>query len=60
MAATRIVEEESGTFLGTPRNAHQGYYAGDFSRRTTTPNGFATAVTYAPDHRAYAPARGSS
>ena len=31
MTATRIIEEERGTFTGTPRNPHQGYYAGDFS-----------------------------
>lgn len=33
MATTRIIEEERGTFTGTPRNPHQGYYAGDFSGR---------------------------
>ena len=36
MAATRIIEEEHGTFTGTPRNPHQGYYAGDFSSRPFT------------------------
>lgn len=36
MAATRIIEEEHGTFTGTPRNPHQGYYAGDFSGRPVT------------------------
>ena len=33
MAATRTIEIETGTFSGTPRNPHQGYWAGDFSRR---------------------------
>ena len=33
MAATRTIEIETGTFTGSPRNPHQGYYAGDFSRR---------------------------
>jgi hypothetical protein len=31
MAATRVIEEERGTITGSPRNPHQGYYAGDFS-----------------------------
>ena len=47
MAATRIVEEERGTFTGSPRNAHQRYYAGDFSRRPVTAAGFARAPRYA-------------
>lgn len=41
MAATRIMEEERGIFLGNPRNPHQGYYAGDFSGPPTPLNGFA-------------------
>jgi hypothetical protein len=47
MAATRIVEEERGTFTGTPRSPHQGYYAGDFSTRPATAHGFACAPQYA-------------
>lgn len=43
MAATRIIEEERGTFTRTARNPHQGYYAGDFSRRAATYDGFALA-----------------
>jgi hypothetical protein len=31
MAASRIIEEESGTYTGRIRHAHNGYYAGDFS-----------------------------
>jgi hypothetical protein len=46
MAATRIVEEERGTFTGTPRNPHQGYYAGDFTTRSTELDGFARALRY--------------
>ena len=30
MAASRIIEEETGTWSG-PRHKHNGYYAGDFS-----------------------------
>ena len=41
MAATRIIEEERGIFVGTPRNPHQGYYAGDFSGPPTPLKGFA-------------------
>lgn len=37
MAATRIIEEERGTFTGTVR-AHQGYYAGDFTGRSPRPS----------------------
>ena len=39
MAATRIVEEERGTFTGAARGLHQGYWAGDFSARRTSANG---------------------
>jgi hypothetical protein len=31
MAASLIIEEESGTYRGRPRHKHNGYYAGDFS-----------------------------
>jgi hypothetical protein len=41
MAASRVIEEESGTTTGRV-HAHNGYYAGDFSTprydtRTSTP-----------------------
>ena len=32
MAATRIIEQESGTYTGRV-HPHNGYYAGDFSDR---------------------------
>lgn len=32
MAATRMIEEERGVCVGSV-HAHNGYYAGDFSRR---------------------------
>ncbi len=56
MAATRVIEEERGTFVATPRNPHQGYHAGDFSRRPSAPNGFARAAQYAQRSRTAAPA----
>jgi len=31
MAASLIIEEESGTYRPRPRRRHNGYYAGDFS-----------------------------
>ena len=31
MAATLIIEVETGTYVGSP-HPHNGYYAGDFSR----------------------------
>ena len=36
MAASRIIEEESGTYTAPHRHAHNGYYAGDFSAQTPT------------------------
>jgi len=39
MASTRIVEEERGTYLGSPTHPHNGYWAGDFSTRVTTTSG---------------------
>jgi hypothetical protein len=45
MAATRVIEQERGTVTGTPRNPHQGYYAGDFSGRPFT--GFTARPEYA-------------
>ena len=33
MAASRLIEEESGTYTGRIRHRHNGYYAGDFSQR---------------------------
>ena len=36
MAATIDIEVESGTFTGLVRQ-HRGYYAGDFSGRSTQP-----------------------
>ena len=37
MAATRIVEEERGTYRGAPRHPHNGYWAGDFFTARTRP-----------------------
>ena len=31
MAASLIIEEESGTYRSRDRHQHNGYYAGDFS-----------------------------
>jgi len=35
MASTRIVEQDHGTYAGLATHHHNGYYAGDFSRRAT-------------------------
>ena len=32
MAASLLIEEESGTYSGRIRHPHNGYYAGDFSQ----------------------------
>ena len=34
MAASLLIEEESGTYTGRIRHSHNGYYAGDFSQRS--------------------------
>lgn len=36
MAASRFIEEESGTYTGRFRHPHNGYYAGDFSQTPVT------------------------
>ena len=36
MAASRFIEEESGTYTARPRHPHNGYYAGDFSQSPLT------------------------
>jgi len=52
MAATRIIEVERGTYVGFIVNAHNSYYAGDFSRRdgrsATSPIVHLVAPTPAP------------
>ena len=47
MFGTQVIEEEHGTYRATAKNPHQGYYAGDFSSRSTDLDGFARAVLYA-------------
>ena len=36
MAAFRTIEAERGTYVGSPRHPHNGYFAGDFSQRPVT------------------------
>lgn len=36
MAASRFIEEESGTYTRRFRRRHNGYYAGDFSQAPLT------------------------
>ena len=45
MAASLIIEEESGSYTSRVRHPHNGYYAGDFSRITRT--GFGPRASYA-------------
>ena len=35
MASTRIIEQDHGSYAGLVSHHHNGYYAGDFSRRRT-------------------------
>ena len=44
MAASMLIESESGTWTGT-QNAHNGYYAGDFSDSPRLPQSRLTAMT---------------
>jgi len=44
MAASITVEQECGTYTGTPYHPHNGYYAGDFSGTPAT--GPALVPTY--------------
>ena len=39
MAASLIIEEESGTYTARPEHPHNGYYAGDFSDQPFRPLG---------------------
>ena len=45
MAASLIIEEESGTYTARFRHPHNGYYAGDFSQ--TSRSGSELRVSYA-------------
>ena len=45
MAASRIIEQESGTYTALFRHPHNGYYAGDFSQ--TSRAGSEPRVPYA-------------
>ena len=37
MAASRFIEEETGSYTGQIRHPHNGYYAGDFFSQTSRP-----------------------
>ena len=43
MARALVIEEESGTTRAV-QHPHNGYYAGDFSTRTSDPDGFERAL----------------
>lgn len=43
MAASIVIEEERGTYTRSP-HPHNGYYAGDFGRTSSTPS----SRTFAP------------
>ena len=45
MAASLLIEEETGTYTGWIRHPHNGYYAGDFSQ--TSRAGFELRVSSA-------------
>jgi hypothetical protein len=45
MAASLLVQQESGTYTGRIRHSHNGYFAGDFSQ--TPRSGSGLGVAYA-------------
>ena len=45
MAASLLIEEESGTYIGRIRHRHNGYYAGDLSQ--TPPSGSELRLPFA-------------
>src|SRR3954454_20862804 len=47
MASTRIVENECGTYRGGPTRRHNGYWAGDFSKRAAATAGPTPCISFA-------------
>jgi hypothetical protein len=47
MAASRILEEDSGTYTARRERAHNGYYGGDFSGQPFRPLGSFPVYTVA-------------
>jgi hypothetical protein len=54
MAASMIIEEETGTYTRTHSHPHNGYYAGDFGSLSSRPDGSELALPAAspPAHAA--------
>ena len=58
MAASLLIEQESGTYIGPIRHSHDGYFAGDFSQtsrwssvpRTDAPHGAHPLATPPASH----------
>ena len=52
MAASLLIEDESGVYTGSIRHPHNGYWAGEFSGSQTTG---CAAVTPNPTHESIRP-----
>jgi hypothetical protein len=48
MAASMIIEEETGTYVPTPQHPHNGYYAGDFSQNAWQPDAWRAVMNIDP------------
>ena len=48
MAASMVVEHETGTYVSTGRHRHNGYYAGDFSQNAPLPGAWRTLMNVEP------------
>jgi hypothetical protein len=49
MAASLLIEQESGTYIGTIRHSHDGYFAGDFSQTSRWPSELRVSYTQTRD-----------
>jgi len=49
MAASMIIEEETGTYVSTRQHPHNGYYAGDFSQNARQPDAWRALMSIDPN-----------
>jgi hypothetical protein len=48
MAASMIIEEETGTYVSARQHPHHGYYAGDFSQNAWQPDAWRALMDIDP------------
>ena len=49
MAASLLIEQESGTYIGPIRHSHDGYFAGDFSQTSRSASELRVSYTQRRD-----------